>query len=505
MEVKESQDLSIYKKLILDKAVKKSGQELKDIKKAVDEITKYCNTDIDVINAAFDRLNKDASVDNKAIEVVKDVINDGIIENQYLELVVPFFTDNTNYTQFINLSFEAIDFSSEKLSKVVNALFYNKGGHDGAAEIVCVYNYIKRDVINLELFFEKDGKRFDFLINDIKLFAFERHINFLVFDAELKLCDNMLPSLSDIADFSSFICRVRDDVKRFNNPIMSKSFKEIINEIIGGYNPHFVGNNFPKSLEEKPKIIGSTVLKYAFSDQKFMLEKITLLANNLPLAESDKVSKEEKSIRHTQNSAMLISKNGVYSVSLNDTKMQYRQEYLISYLLCLYEHYARLDFLDNIGIGNFCFDEGSIEKTLEKILNLKNDYVMFKVSSAFEEYTRIDLINDDVYYWKAYFNKSNLKHIFEQELAELEEVSAVLEKKSSIKKAKLNERRTKKIELAAVLITSVLMLFSITEGIFKLYDRITSITDSVYNIVKIAAAFVIWIVVVFVTLKKTKK
>jgi len=201
----------------------------------------------------------------------------------------------------------------------------------------------------------------------------------------------------------------------------------------------------------------------------------------------------------------MIAKNGVYSISSNSALIQYHQEYLISYLLCLYEHYARLLFLEHIGIGNFLFDEGNIDKTLEKILNLKNEYVMFKVSSVFDEYTRIDRINDDVYYWKAYFNKGNNKEKFEQELSELEEVFVVLEKRAAIEKSKANERRTKKFEIIAVLITSVLMLFSITEGIFKLYDRLASVTDNVYNLVKVGVAFVIWVAVLIITVKKTKK
>lgn len=492
-----------YKKFVLDKALKKTKQEPKDIQKVIDEIAKYFNSDSDVIHAVFEKLKKNDSFDNKSIEVVEEIINDGIVENQYLKLIVPFFTNKTNYNQLNNSNFETIDFSSEKFIKAVNALFYKKGGHEGAAEIACVYNYIKNDIVNLEYSFEEYEKKFDFVFKDIKLFAFERRINFLVFDVELKKCNDLLPTLCDIADFSSFICRVRDDVKRFNNSKQSKSFKEIINDLIGIYNPCFVGNNCPKVIEEKPKIIGSAVMKCAFSDQKLMSKKLTLLANNLPSTEIDRTSTDEKDIRYTPSSAMLISKNGVYSVCLNDTKFQYRQEYLISYLLCLYENYARLDFLDNIGIGNFCFDEGNIQKTLEKILNLKNDYVMFKVSSVFEEYTKLDFINDDVYYWKTYFNKNNVKNIFEQELAELEEVAAVLEKKALLKKAKMNEKRAKKIELVAVLITSVLMLFSITEGIFKLYERITSMKDNIYNIVKIAIAFVVWFAVLLITLKKT--
>ncbi|HEY8390978.1 MAG TPA: hypothetical protein VIL26_08565, partial [Clostridia bacterium] len=195
-----------YKKFVLDKALKKTKQEPKDIQKVIDEIAKYFNSDSDVIHAVFEKLKKNDSFDNKSIEVVEEIINDGIVENQYLKLIVPFFTNKTNYNQLNNSNFETIDFSSEKFIKAINALFYKKGGHEGAAEIACVYNYIKNDIVNLEYSFEEYEKKFDFVFKDIKLFAFERRINFLVFDVELKKCNDLLPTLCDIADFSSFIC-----------------------------------------------------------------------------------------------------------------------------------------------------------------------------------------------------------------------------------------------------------------------------------------------------------
>ena len=504
-------DLDLYKNLILKKAAKKHTKKFQDqnhdIEKVIDEIAQFHNTDIEVINAVFDRLEK-SDFDSKAIEAVQDVINDGVIENQSLELIVPFLTDNTSpyYNQLENESFEAVDYSSPRLCKVVNDLFFRKGGYDGAAEIVRVYNYIEHnnDILDCEMTFEEQGINYTFKITDIKLFAFEKHINFLTLNTEFLSADGLPPSLCDIIEFSSIICRVRDDVKRFNST-KKRSFREILNNIIGVYNPTYIGNNNPKTIEEKPRIFGSTVLKYSFSDQKILKEKLALLANNLSAGDGINILKDEKNYRHTSDSAMMIAKNGVYSISSNSALIQYHQEYLISYLLCLYEHYARLLFLEHIGIGNFLFDEGNIDKTLEKILNLKNEYVMFKVSSVFDEYTRIDRINDDVYYWKAYFNKGNNKEKFEQELSELEEVFVVLEKKAAIEKSKANERRTKKFEIIAVLITSVLMLFSITEGIFKLYDRLASVTDNVYNLVKVGVAFVIWVAVLIITVKKTKK
>lgn len=499
-------DKELYENIILNKA-KKNFSNKNDIEKVVDEIIQFHNTDIEVINAAFDRLKK-RDLDSEAIKAVQNVINDGVIENQFLELIVPFLTDDTApyYNQVEIENFEAVDFSSPRLCKVVNDLFYRTGGHDGAAEIVRVYNYIEHnnDILDCEMTFEEQGINYTFKTADIKLFAFEKHINFLTLDVELVSADGLPPSLCDIIEFSSIICRVRDDIKRFNST-EKRSFREVLNIIIGSYNPIYIGNNNPKSIEEKPRIFGSAILKYAFSDQKIMEENLALLSNNLSASDIINIKKEDKNYKHTQNGALMIANNGVYSISSNNALIQYRQEYLISYLLCLYEYYARLLFLEHIGIGNFMFDEGNIDKTLEKILDLKNEYVMFKVSSVFDEYTRIDRINDDVYYWKSYFNKKNNKEKFEQELSELEEVFVVLEKKAAIKKSKANERRTKKLEVIAVLITSVLMFFSITEGIFKLYDRLASITDNIYNLVKIGAAFVIWIAVLIITVKKTKK
>ncbi len=437
-------------------------------------------------------------------EKKNDKTTNPLMQDYSLNLLVPFTLEKSspNYYELSSDSFKISDFSSLKLTKEADEIILRKGNTDNEIKVLCLYNYFNKSsesVVEKNYKFIENEIEYVFSIKHIKMFAFEKRINFLLINIELLSANGISPSIDALTDFSSLICRVRDGIKRFN----SESFRDILQKLIGSYHPVYIGNNLPTLIEEKPKVLGYAQIEDFHAGTS---SKLCNLTNNQPSGffSEDINCLDSKYSCIKDGESMAISNNGMFFLKKANKPMLYWDEYLFSYILSLYNYYVILYFTEKISLRNFDFSTNNAQENLKKIIGIRKEYILYGMSTV-TEYTRMDSVNLVIEIIKSYFNKGNNIQKFETKLKELNEIAEVLEKKVEIEVSKAKELKSKKIEIAVVLVTSILMLFSITEGIFRLFERLSSIGNNVYNIIKIILAFSIWFVILFVTVKKIKK
>ena len=177
----------------------------------------------------------------------------------------------------------------------------------------------------------------------------------------------------------------------------------------------------------------------------------------------------------------------------------------ISYILLWYENYCQEKQLEKTTcLPRDVFEEATIRKNYEQIMRIKADYALFKFRSHFVAYTRIDEVNDVINYWRDYFSTISVEKKLDEDLSNLGEIMSLANETIRNKENKAKKRRQNRIDFIIVLLTSVLSLFSITEGVFKLCERVESAVEYSENIAKIIIGFALWIGVVLFTVLKNK-
>lgn len=346
-------------------------------------------------------------------------------------------------------------------------------------------------------FFE-NGKRFQFSFFSSELLLFEQGIGFLLTPVHLISTDGHLPTVTECVDFYSFVTRVREKraIASQNSVIpLSKRILDLLGGIGGLY---FSGNNKPKDLEEKPKIFGNIFLDGSVKELRNIC---TLLSKNEMYCENvDTSALYEKSERSFSG----ISRNGSCMANINyDNHVIGLSEVEISYILLWYENYCQERQVEKTAcLPRDVFQDSNIKDNYEKIMKIKANYALFKFRSHFTAYTRIDEINDVIEYWRGYFSTISVEKKLDEDLNNLSEIMSLANETIRNKESKEKKRRQDKIDFIIVILTSVLSLFSITEGVFKILDRVDSARDFPINIAKIVLGLVLWIGVVLFTVLK---
>jgi len=423
-----------------------------------------------------------------------------VLFHENFDMITPFFFSDEKI--FYDVSpdfFERKIFSSYKLSDSLKELFFvdGKGRCDSS---ICAYLVEKGNHVPEVLSFSENGNLYQFSFSSSELLLFEQGIGFLLTPVHLIDVNGHLPMVTECVDFFSFVTQVRE-----KRPLLSKNSdatlsKRIVGQLAGIGGLYFPGNNKPSYPEEKPKIFGNLLMDGTAEELRNVcahLSKNERYADNVNA--SHLYEKAERSFCG-------VSRNGSCMININyDNHVIGLSEVEISYILLWYENYCQEKQLEKTTcLPRDVFEEATIRKNYEQIMRIKADYALFKFRSHFVAYTRIDEVNDVINYWRDYFSTISVEKKLDEDLSNLGEIMSLANETIRNKENKAKKRRQNRIDFIIVLLTSVLSLFSITEGVFKLCERVESAVEYSENIAKIIIGFALWIGVVLFTVLKNK-
>ncbi|MFA6829920.1 MAG: HD domain-containing phosphohydrolase [Bacilli bacterium] len=473
------------------------------------------------LNEIFINLEK-MSLDQDLVSLLREEftcsprMNSLKVFTEKLSLCIPFFFDNNETSDMNPLdNFEERPFFSPKLSNELVHLF--KETEDSLEKHIASY-YQQKERLNGHISkLEHNGDQYYFNFGLAESVLFEKGIGFLLIPIQLLAKNNHLPSVFESEEFFSLITQVRDDKIIFDEKGEISLVKRIMNLLSGNLNLTFVGNDFPKTPREKPKVFGNLDLFYHTSISKEEEKDISLeLSHNtfnkyhkedtqydiqakesLPAKLSTEKEKDEV-ISSIARNGMIIIKS---PFELNYFGLN---EISISYLLLWYEYYyMNMIFMRTKAIDSEITDENR-ELTYNKIIQIRKDYSFFKMHSTFVNYTCNERANKLINLWQEYFDKISLRKKLDDDLKSLDEIISLvnLQLKQSAENQK--NKRAKNTAFAVAIVSLTVTLVTLVNGIYTFSNNIANHTSLLVLLLSDLSALFFWLILLILTIKKLK-
>lgn len=432
------------------------------------------------------KILKNEPVDQDILKTLKTLINSDFKFNKTNSfLIIPFNYNNDISFIDINPKYFSKDIiNSKRLSKSLSGLIYNQ--NNLSSGILSIYKQEKRIDENL-LCLNKNNKKYTFTFELSELIIFDNSKGFIVVPVQLLSVDDNLPNEIDLVDFLSSITEVRDKTI-ISSSSLELSLQDRVKLLLEGIEGvSYLGNSKPNKLEEKPKVFVVSNIK----DNNIGY----CLSNNIRYKEFDDLLKTNNYISH--NGVSLIN-HEMIPENINIL--------VLSYILELYKKYSLEDFLDRTSsLPRDLLNKENIINNYKKIIEIEEDYYNYIFRVNVNHYSKIDEINVIVNEWKDYLTNKGDKEKLETDLSNLEKIVSIANQKFKESEKAERKKRDKFLDLVIILFTSILSLFSITEGIFRISDRFSSVEGNIGNLIKIILGILLWVLVMVFTIIKNKK